>query len=236
MAARLTKGDRLERLIDQTSRRVAGIPKDTRSLRQMPFSRLGVLVRAAGYERGSDKFLELLGDRLRNKGIGFSPELTDPANTVKTRVYFFDAKRPVKGLRPTYELFKEEKDLSRFLWLNKDVLSYAKKNNLKILSREKRLSNGVIIDLLAEDTKTGVLVGIELKAEEADDRVVGQAAKYMRALKLQANADGRPGARLLIVTGQPDDDLAELVQDDAEQFGVPTDWLLYRVRLELTEA
>lgn len=236
MAARLTKGDRLERLIDQTSRRVAGIPKDTRSLRQMPFSRLGVLVRAAGYEHGSDKFLELLGDRLRNKGIGFSPELTDPANTVKTRVYFFDAKRPVKGLRPTYELFKEEKDLSRFLWLNKDVLSYAKKNNLKILSREKRLSNGVIIDLLAEDTKTGVLVGIELKAEEADDRVVGQAAKYMRALKLQANADGRPGARLLIVTGQPDDDLAELVQDDAEQFGVPTDWLLYRVRLELTEA
>ncbi|MDP7724190.1 hypothetical protein [Mycobacterium sp. TY814] len=232
----MTKEDRLERLLDQTSKRVDEIPKETTSLRQMPYSRLGVLIRAAGYERASDRFLDLLEKRMRDKGIGFSPELTDPANSVKTRIYFFDAKRPVKGLRPTYELFKEEKDLSRFLWLNRDVLSYMKKKNLKILSREKRLSNGVIIDLVAEDRKTGELVGIELKAEEADDRVVGQAAKYMRALKLQADADGRPGARLLIVTGQPDDNLAELVQDDAQKFGVPTQWLLYRVRLELAEA
>lgn len=235
MAARLSKDDRLHRLVDKTRQRVANIPKTTRSLRHMPNSRLGVIVREAGYERASDKFLEELGNRLRDEGIGVSPELTDPANTSKTRIYFFDSKRPTKGLQPTRELFKEEKELSRFLWLNRDVLAYAKKNNLKIQSREARLAHGVVIDLLAVDSKTDELVGIELKAEEADDRVVGQAAKYMRALKTKAESEGRKGARLLIVTGQPDEDLAEHVQTEAEKYGVPTQWLLYRGRFELLE-
>ncbi len=193
-------------------------------------------MREAGYERTSDKFLEELGNRLRDRGISFTPELTDPANTTKTRIYFFDVKRPARGLRPTRELFKEEKQLSRFLWLNKDVLSYIKKNNLKIQGRERRIANGVILDLLAVHRKTGELVGIELKAEEADDRVVGQAAKYMRALKAKADTEGRPGARLLIVTGQPDEDLAELVQIQAGKFGVPNKVVAHRVRLELSEA
>lgn len=235
MTRRLSKDDRLQRLVDKTLRRVAEVPENTKSLRHMPNSRLGVIVRAAGYERISDRFLQELGKRLHDTGIGVSPELTDPANTTRTRIYFFDAKRPAKGLRPTRELFKEEKELSRFLWLNKDVLSYAKKNNLKIESREYRIAKGVILDFLAVDRETGELVGIELKAEEADDRVVGQAAKYMRALKAQAQAQGRKGARLLIVTGQPDEDLAAYVQAEAAKYGVPTQWLLYRVRFELVE-
>jgi hypothetical protein len=44
---------------------------------------------------------------LRDRGIHFSPELIDPANTAKTRIYFFDADRPVKNLQPTSELFKD---------------------------------------------------------------------------------------------------------------------------------
>ena len=99
-----------------------------------------------------------------------------------------------------------------------------------------RIADNCIVDLLAEDKKTGELVGFELKAGEADDRVVGQAAKYMRSLVRQAKTEGRPGARLLIVTGQPDESLAELVQAHAERYGVKTQWLLYRVSMDLSEA
>ncbi len=57
----------------------------------------------------------------------------------------------------------------------------------------------------------------------------------MKALKELAELEGRPGARLMIVTGQPDDELAENVQAHAERVGVKTDWCLYRVRFELRD-
>lgn len=57
----------------------------------------------------------------------------------------------------------------------------------------------------------------------------------MKALLAQAKSEGRPGARLLIVTGQPDERLAELVQDVAKKYGVETSWLLYSVTIDLTE-
>lgn len=235
MAARLTRTDRIHRLVAKTRRRVDKIPEGTRLLRHMPNSMLGVLVREAGYERSSRKLLEELARRLRDEGVDFSPKLGDPANTPKTRIYFFDVERPVKGLQPTRQLFKDEAQLSRFLWLNQDFLKYATKN-LRITDREARLGPGAKIDLLATDTKTGELVGIELKAEEPDQGIVAQAARYMKALKARAVSEGHSGARLMIVTGQPDEDLAELVQTQSEKLGVKTDWLLYRVQFDLRPA
>lgn len=234
MATRLTREDRLDRLVEKTRRRVDDVPATTRLLRHMPKSKLGALVREAGYERTSAKFLEQLGERFRDAGIDFSPELLDPANTPETLIYLFAANRPVKGLQPTRQLFKVEEQLSRFLWLNHDFLSQATKN-LRILAREKQLGPGSKIDLLAVDKKTRQLVGIELKAEEPDQGIVAQAAKYMRALKVLAEEEGRPGARLIIITGQPDDELSDLVQLQAEKLGVPTDWFLYRVKFELNK-
>jgi hypothetical protein len=90
--------------------------------------------------------------------------------------------------------------------------------------------------LLAVDTKSDELVGFELKAGNADERIVAQSAKYMKALAARAKNEGRPGARLLIVTGQPDELLADLVQVVAKRHGVKTSWLLYNVTIELTEA
>lgn len=81
VAARLSREDRLERLVQRTRERVDDMPKETRSLRHMPNSMLGVLVRQAGYSRTSDRLLEELAQRLRDEGIGMSPELSDPANT-----------------------------------------------------------------------------------------------------------------------------------------------------------
>ncbi|WP_207196760.1 hypothetical protein, partial [Mycobacteroides abscessus] len=65
----------------------------------MPSSKLGVLVREAGYKRTSRVFLDELSDRLHAVSIDFSPDLLDSDNTPDTRIYFFDAKRPVEGLR-----------------------------------------------------------------------------------------------------------------------------------------
>ncbi|WP_256736042.1 hypothetical protein [Mycolicibacterium hippocampi] len=39
----------------------------------------------------------------------------------------------------------------------------------------------------------------------------------MKALKALAEKVGRPGAHLVIITGQPDDELADLVQLQAEK-------------------
>lgn len=85
------------------------------------------------------------------------------------------------------------------------------------------------------DKKSNELVGFELKATGADERIVAQSAKYMKALTAQAKKECRAGARLLIVTGQPDETLAEQVQDAARKHGVKTSWLLYRVTIDLDE-
>lgn len=232
MTTWLSADDRLQRLVEQTRKRIENTHASARLLRHMPSSKVGVLVRAAGRQRASTKLLETMGDRFREAGIEFSPELCDPENTSETRIYFFDASRPVKGLQPTRELFKVEAQLSRFLWLNQQFLSGAMRN-LRIRDREKLLAPGAKIDLVATDTKTRELVGIELKAEEPDQGIVAQAVRYMKALKAQAEVEGLHGARLLIITGQPDDELAEAVQAHAEKIGVRTDWLLYRVRFEV---
>jgi hypothetical protein len=58
----------------------------------------------------------------------------------------------------------------------------------------------------------------------------------MTALRRQAEKEGRPGARLLIVTGQPDQHLQADVQELAAARGVKTEWLLCRVSVELTGA
>ncbi|KUI34669.1 hypothetical protein AU195_09095 [Mycobacterium sp. IS-1496] len=55
------------------------------------------------------------------------------------------------------------------------------------------------------------------KAVAPDERIVAQAARYMRALKSAAEEKGLEGARLL----------------HAEQVGVKCEWQLYRVRFEL---
>ena len=46
----------------------------------------------------------------------------------------------------------------------------------------------------------------------------------MIALGRQAEKEGRPGARLLIVTGQPDRNLQQQVHELAATRGVKTDW------------
>jgi hypothetical protein len=233
VAARLSKEDRLERLISKTRRRVDDAPGPIRSLSHSPDSALSTLVREAGYDRKSDKLLEELDARFERAGIGTHPKLTDPGIGPKTRIHFFDLKRPLPGFQQPRQLFAEEKELWRFLSMNWAALPYIRKAGLRLRGREARIAQNCIIDLLAVDKKTDELVGFELKAGGGDDRLIGQAAKYMSSLSAQAKKEGRSGARLVIVTGQPDEDLAPRVQDLAEKYGVVTEWLLYSVAIEL---
>ncbi|OBF29776.1 endonuclease NucS domain-containing protein [Mycobacterium sp. ACS4331] len=133
-------------------------------------------------------------------------------------------------------LFPTEFGLSDFLERNFAALSYVRKNGLRLRGREVRIAAGCIVDLLAEDKKTRELVGIELKHAAPDQGIVAQSTKYMDALRAQAEKEGRPGARLLIVTGQPDRNLHAQAQELAAIRGVQMTWLLYRVSVELSEA
>ncbi len=102
---------------------------------------LSTLVRDAGYERTAPKLLEKLDDRLQAAGIRTFPELTDPSNTRKTRIHFFDLKKPVPGFQQPRQLFAEEKELSRFMQMNWAALAYVKKAGLRIRGAEMRIAD-----------------------------------------------------------------------------------------------
>lgn len=77
-------------------------------------------------------------------------------------------------------------------------------------------------------------MGFELKVSDGDGRLFDQAARYMACLAKKAKQENRSGARLVIVTGQPNAELAERIQDLATHYGVRTEWLLYTVNVELS--
>lgn len=235
MAPRLTREDRLERLVAKCRSRVDALEKPPISLSHTPDSTLGRLAREAGYERLSGKFCAVLAEKLSDAGLGTHPPLLDPMNTRDTRIHLFDLKNPLPGIQQTRVLFQDEAQLSNFLVKNFAALTYVRKHGLKLRRAEARIAAGCVIDLLAEDPATRELVGFELKAEEADERIVAQAEKYMTALQSEAKKENRPGARLLIVTGQPDPNLRKLVLELAESRGVRTDWLLYEVSVKLKD-
>lgn len=235
MAPRLTMEDRLERLVAKCRSRVDALEKPPISLSHTPDSTLGRLAREAGYERLSDKFCEVLAERLNDSGLGTHPPLLDPMNTRDTRIHFFDLNDPLPGIQQTRVLFQDERQLSDFLVKNFAALTYVRKHGLKLRRAEARIAAGSVVDLLAEDPRTRELIGFELKAEAADERIVAQAAKYMVALQSQAKKEDRPGARLLIVTGQPDPNLRAQVLELAKSRGVKTDWLLYEVSVKLKD-
>lgn len=236
MAARLSAEVRLERLVAKCRSRVDALDAPPVSLSHAPDSTLGRLAREAGYERVSARFCEVLAERLTDAGLGTQPGLLDPMNTRATRIHFFDLEHPIPGIQDTRVLFDDERQLSDFLVKNFAALAYVRKQRLRLRRSQARIAAGAVIDLLAEDTKTRKLVGFELKAEAAGERIVAQAAKYMTALASQADKEDRPGARLLIVTGQPDPNLQSQVQELAKSRGVDTQWLLYKVSVDLKPA
>ena len=235
MPKQLSKEERLDRLIERCRRDVAK-GGDAGSLSQTPDRLLGTLAREAGYQRVGRKFCQILDERLQAEGLATWPKLDDPTITRATRIYLFAAGHQIPGLQDQRVLFDSQAPLSHFLQKNFVVLPYFKKAGLHYLGAEVPITPGCKIDLLAEDKKSKELVGIELKPGEPDKGLVSQAGRYMTALKQKAAKGGRPGARLLIVSGQPDREFQSQVQALAEKRGVPTSWLTYTVKMTLQEA
>lgn len=225
--------DRLQRLVAERRHRVDADEPSPTSLSHAPRSYLRTLVKEAGYERQSPRLLEDLETRLRDAGLGTFPELTDPTNTRDTPIYFFDLEHPIPGVQPTRALFDDEAQLQRFLTMNFAILKYVQAAQLRFLGREVRLSANCIVDVLAEVKRTRELVAFELKVREPGERIVAQATKYIDALARRADRESRCGARLLIVTGQPDPNLEAQVQELAATRGVEVEWLLYTVEFKL---
>lgn len=235
MPKQLSKEERLTRLAEKCRRDVAS-RRGAQSLSQTPDRLLGTLAREAGYQRIGAKFCQVLEEHLRAVGVETFPKLVEPTNTRATRIYLFEAGHRIPGIQETRRLFDQEALLSNFLQKNFRALPYFKKAGLRYLGAEMVIAPGCKIDILTEDTKTNELVGIELKAGEPDKGLVSQAGRYMTALKQKAARDGRRGARLLIVSGQPDREFQSQVQALAAKRAVPTQWLIYTVDLALKEA
>lgn len=234
MAERLDKADRLARLVSKCRAEVDS-RSHAKSLSQASDRLLGTLAREAGYQRISPRFCEQLDTHLRSAGVTTFPDLLDPTNTRKTRIYLFDLDHRIPGIQQSRVLFDQEAALSNFVQKNFKALPYMRKAGLRYLGTQVTIAPGCIIDILAED-KTNALVGIELKSGEPDKGLVSQAGRYMSALKRKAAADGRSSARLLIVSGQPDHEFQSQVQALAAVRGVPTQWLIYTLSMTLNDA
>lgn len=235
MATQRSRPDRIAHVVDACRDAVEAKP-DATSLSQAPDRRLGTLAKLAGYKRVSSKFCEELDAQLRSASISTFPDLLDPTNDRRTRIYLFDAKSRPKGIQDSGGLFKFEKDLSDFLQKQFKISPAIKKLGLRLLGAEQTIGSGCRIDILAEDKKTKALVGIELKAGAPDRRIVSQAGSYMRALKKESEDKGLPlPPRLLIISGQPDQELQSDVKDQSTKHGVPVQWLIYTVSLTLKE-
>ena len=236
MAARLTREQRMERLVTKCRERISALDFNPSSLSQTPDSKLGRLAQEAGYERVSTQFCQLLDAQLGAANIGTYPALTDPTITRDTRIHLYDLDHAVPH-QEARVLFTSEKQLSEFMQRNFAALSYVKEHRLKFRKPEARIEGyRCRVDLLAEDRKNHLLVGFELKHDAPGRDLVSQAGDYMDALRALAEKEGLRGARLVIVTGQPDPNRQAQIQEFAKTRGVETTWLLYRLSMKLTEA
>lgn len=234
MAERRNRTDRLADVIKLCRADVESGPR-TSSLSQAPDRLLGTLARKAGYQRVSSVFCSELDAGLRAEGIKTFPNLTERSNTRTTRIYLFAADDYPAEIQHPSVLLDSEKELSLFLRHRLHKFPQFKKMGLHNIKPEKIIGPGCKIDLLAEEKKTGTLVGIELKTGAPPDRLVNQAGRYMEALKNRASEKGHPGARLIIVTGQPDPEIQARIRTLATAQGVPVQWFIYAASMTVKE-
>ncbi len=78
---------------------------------------------------------------------------------------------------------------------------------------------------------------MELKHHGPDNGLVTQMRRYMTDLTHLAKEEGRhAGARGIVISGQPDPDIAADLRDLCSRHGYEVDWRLYRATLNLDTA
>lgn len=234
MASRQNRSDRIADVAAWCRTAVDKAPA-TSSLSQAPDRLLGTLARRAGYQRVSSTFCERLDKELRAINIRTYPDLGELSNDRTTRIYLFDINDYPSEIQHPSVLLSTEKELSMLLKFRLTTLPEFKRMGLQNLESEESIGPGCKIDLLAEEKRTGTLVGFELKVGEPPEGLVNQAARYMTALKARASERNRPGARLIIVTGQPDPEIQSRVEILAQKEGVPVQWFIYAASMTVKE-
>lgn len=227
--SRLEKG-RLDKCVGWIASRIDGLPRQPESLGEAPDSRVQVLLRRAGFLRRTDRALGAMRDALAKEGIHSYPELDDPTLGRNDRVYFF--RTPIPGLSRPGALFNDEHTLEDFIVSNFDRLPSLR--GLRLRSRQYRFPGSQrTIDLLCEDRPGRHLVGIELKHGPADRGLPAQMIEYMVELERLAKRERRGGFRGIVITGQPDPKLRDVLASASAAHGYRVDWLVYEASISL---
>ncbi|HEC08123.1 MAG TPA: hypothetical protein ENI86_00990 [Acidimicrobiales bacterium] len=206
------------------------LPEAPQTTRQAPDSALHVILKKAGYQKKGPKVLKELDAALRDAGIETFPRLTDPRIEKDTKIYFFRSPMP-EGLAQSAELFTSEDQLEEFLVNNFKYLRLFE--GLRLRGRQYEFPNSKRIDLLCEESRSGRLVGVELKHHSPNPGIVTQVSGYMRQLlKLSRLEERAAGARLVVITGLPDPNIAADLRALCRDRGYEIEWHLYRARLE----
>lgn len=230
-----TSEDKLAQCAAYYRRLLDGLPQSPESLSQAPDSRLHVIIERAGAKRRSEELLRRIEEAFSAEGMRTFPALTDPDLASDDRVFVLDAKRPIEGLAPRRQLFRDEKTLQEFVSTHLDWFRDLRRLKLCDFDEQAVLDSGRRVDILCKRRGSNQLVGIELKVREPDDRAVGQLQQYLDDLRSHATNHGFDSAHLIVISGQPDKSVRERVDAYAESHGAEVTFLLYRVQLELVE-
>ena len=209
------------------------LPDAPTSLSQAPDSHLRVILDKAGAKRRTDAVLARLDEAFLAAGIVTHPRLTEPGLGREQRIFMLDGSAQIEGLAPDRCLFDDERTLHHFLMANSAVLDEFTSRGLVDFRSESPFTDGKRVDLLCRERDTNVVVGIELKAAQPDDRAVGQIEQYLDDLAKYAKDHGHPGSRAIVIAGQPDLSVKRRVERYAAAQGQQVEFLLYRVDVRL---
>ena len=214
-------------------KKLKALPQSPRSLSQSPSSQLRVIIERAGAKRRSPELLVKLQKVFKDEGITTFPPLTDPFLRPDDRVCLLEAKQPIDGLAPQRELLPTEKELQAWIWNRRDQLDEFHKRGLTGYQQQVTLDGGRRVDILCKRPAHNQLVAIELKAARPDDRSAGQVQRYLEDLARHAERRGFDSAHLIVISGQPDKSVRDLVERHARARNLTVEFLLYRVQTKL---
>lgn len=225
--------DKIAKTVAYYRSKLEALPQSPRSLSQSPSSQLRVIIERAGAKRRSPELLAQLEQAFKGEGIATFPPLTDPFLKPDDRVCLLDAKQPIDGLAPQRELLPTEKELQAWIWDRRDQLDEFHKRGLTGFQQQAPLDGGRRVDILCKRAAQNQLVAIELKAARPDDRSAGQIQQYLDDLARHAERRGFDSAHLIVISGQPDKSVRDLVERHAHSRDLTVEFLLYRVQTKL---
>lgn len=208
-------------------------PDRPASLAQAPRSGLQKVLARAGAKRRSAAVLTQLEDAFTAAGVVTQPRLTDRKNRPDEWIHFFVRGAEPENVTLPRQHFKNEKSLREYLLTN--LHEFAEFRGLTGIVRERRMSSGRRLDIVAKRARRGELVGIELKLGTIDDRAVGQSLQYIDDLAKDAAKQNLSAHYFIVSGGEPNPTGRQRIQRHADAMGVTVTILVHRVEMTLTE-